>query len=498
MIIRIQYAESNRYLLKEAGMRILFSYTDINVKGGEMNCNHGISTLAAVLKNKDHEVDLAYIYGKYDPRPLVQKIRSFAPDVLAFSAMTAQYRFVKRLISDIPADLRKRLFIICGGVHPTLAPECLEQTDGLDAVCIGEGEFALSDFVNALEKGEDHRKIKSFWVKENKKIHRNPTRNFIEDLDEIPFGDLSIFDYQKIIDSNYGRARFFVTRGCPYNCYYCCNHVFRKRQKGKYVRYRSVESVITEMEQVLSDYRVKVIFMEDDTFTLNESLVYEFCDQYKKRIGLPFMMHTRAETVKLDMFNALKDAGCYRVAIGVESGNPYIRNEILNRKMTTQQIRSAFEIAKKVGMVTKSFNIVGFPFETEEHFKDTIRLNAEINPDLLVINTFDPYPGTKLYDICKEKGFLTDLDESENYIPRTDTVLNMPQFPRKSILKCHRNFAFNVYKKHSISKAMLYRLYYSRYGEDLIKIFSPMKSHVFRFVEKKNCTKKEEVSASDS
>jgi radical SAM superfamily enzyme YgiQ (UPF0313 family) len=246
-----------------------------------------------------------------------------------------------------------------------------------------------------------------------------------------------------------------------------------------------VDHVVREMESVLSKYKVKVIFMEDDTFTMKEELVYEFCEQYEKRIKIPFMMHTRAETVKPDMFKKLKEAGCYRVAIGVESGNSYIREKILNRKMSNDQIINAFKIAKNVGMVTKSFNIVGFPFETEAHFKDTIKINQKIKPDLLVINTFDPYPGTKLYDVCKENGFLTHLDDSDNFIPRTDTILKMPQFPREAILKYHRNFAFNVYKKNSLIKAILYRIYYSRYGEDLIKLLSPIKKYLFSFVEGK-------------
>ncbi|KKM15081.1 hypothetical protein LCGC14_1699660 [marine sediment metagenome] len=466
-------------------MRILFAYTDINIKGGELNCNHGIATLSAILKQAGHQINLVYLYGKYDPQILTQQIASFRPDLLAFSSMSAQFRYVKRLLQDLDQKHRRGLLTICGGVHPTSVPECLEETDGLDAICIGEGEHALLEFVEALEQGRDHSTVKGFWVKDNGKIHKNPSRDFITDLDSIPFGDLEIFDYQKIINSNYGRARFFVTRGCPYNCYYCCNHVFRGSQSGKYVRFRSIENVIREMETVLSKYSVKVIFVEDDTFTMKEDFVYEFCDQYKKRIKLPLMMHTRAETVTLDMFKKLKDAGCYRVAIGVESGNSFIRNKVLNRKMSNEQIIKAFKIAKEVGMVTKSFNIVGFPFETETHFKNTIKLNQEINPDLLVINTFDPYPGTKLYEVCKEKRFLTNLDESDRFIPRTDTVLNMPQFSRERILKCYRNFAFNVYKKHSLPKAILYRIYYSRYGEDLIKLLSPIKDYLFSFVEGK-------------
>lgn len=463
-------------------MKILFVYTDINVRSGELSCNYGIATLSAVLKSHGHQTDLVYIFGKYNPKHLIGKINSFKPDLIAFSSMSAQYSYVNRLLKDI--NTKNNIFTLCGGIHPTVDPSCLENTNGLDAICIGEGEEAILDLVENLEQDKDITKIKSLRVKRNGKVYKNPARDFIRDLDSIPFADRDLFEYQKIINSNYGRSRFFASRGCPYDCHYCCNHVFNKSQGGKFIRYRSVENIIKEMETVLSKYKVKVVFMEDDTFTLNKKLVYAFCEEYKKRINIPFMMHTYAKVVTKEMFVKLREAGCFRVAIGVESGNPYIRKEILNRKMTNEDIIKAFKIAKETGMVTKSFNIVGLPFETKEQFKDTIALNAQINPNMVVINTFDPYPGTKLYLICKQNKFLTSRGKSKHFIPRRDTVLNLPEFPRKEILKCYRNFAFNVYKKHSLKKALMYRIYYSKYGEILIKILSPVKSWLFSKVEK--------------
>jgi radical SAM superfamily enzyme YgiQ (UPF0313 family) len=186
------------------------------------------------------------------------------------------------------------------------------------------------------------------------------------------------------------------------------------------------------------------------------------------------------ETLTEELCVRLKEAGCRRVNMGIESGNPYIRNQVLNRRMNNEQIVEAFRAAKKAGLKTKSFNIVGFPNETPEHFQDTIRINQAINPDTVILAIFDPYPGTRLYDECKENGYLSQERQQEKFIPRTDTVLELPSFPRKEIRKCYRNFAFNVYKRHSITKAVLYRIYYSDHGEWLIRVLSPLKKIVRR------------------
>jgi radical SAM superfamily enzyme YgiQ (UPF0313 family) len=207
--------------------------------------------------------------------------------------------------------------------------------------------------------------------------------------------------------------------------------------------------------------------------------VKEFCERYKKEIGIPFEVTTRVETASEDMFGWLKEAGCTRVAMGIESGNEWLRTNILSRRMTNEQLIKAFRLAREAGLKTKSYNIVGFPGETEEMFEDTVRLNAEINPDSHVCYIFNPYPGTKLHGYSLEKGYFSDTPVEE-FVSRTDTPLNLPTFSREKILKAYRNFSYRVYKKISIRKAIVYKIYYSRFGEKLIRILDPVKKWVRR------------------
>lgn len=459
-------------------MKVLFLYPDINVKGGALSYHFGIGSLSAVLKQGGHTTDLLYLYGSYDSAPLFKKIDEFKPDVLAVTTISFQYKYIRRMLKEIK-DLG--LFTVCGGPHVSLAPWELQKTEGLDAICIGEGEYPLLELVDRLESDDDITNIKNIWVKKDGRIYKNPNRHLIEDLDSLPFGDRELFDYQKVIESDYDRAVFMCSRGCPYSCNYCCNSGLRNLQDGRYVRFRSIGSITEEIEDVISKYKIKSIYLNDDVFTQNKKYVSDFCSEYKKNINYPFEINTRVEHLAEDMLGILRDAGCYRVAMGIEQGDEKFRREVLNRKMSNNKIEQAFRLSKKAGIKAKSFNIVGFPFETFETHMETVKMNRLVQPNSLVVYIFEPYPGTPLYDICVKNNFIEKDSESREFISRTDTTLNMPQFSRKQILNCYRNFAWRVYQGKSFKKAILHKIYYSKYGEFLIKLLSPIKKVVQRF-----------------
>lgn len=461
-------------------MKILFVYTDIDVKGGAQSFQFGIAVLSAFLGQHGHQIDLHYMYPKYRPRKMIEKIEGFRPKLIGFSSTTPQFKYIKKILDDVP--LEKDIFTICGGSHATMEPESLEFISRLDAICRGEGEYALLELVEALENNGDITRIKNLWIKKNGRIYQNPCRPLVENLDDLPFADRELFPYQSIINSDFGTALFMFTRGCPYNCSYCSNDVLRKIQEGKYVRFRSVDNCIQEIREVIDNYKVKSIYIDDDVFTLSKKFVFEFCEEYRTQIKLPFDINARVETISREICQRLKKAGCRRVNIGIESGNPYIRNKVLNRRMSNEQIINAFAIARQAGLKTKSFNMVGVPHETPQRFQDTVKLNAEIKPDSVILNVFDPYPGTKLEIECRKKGWIDFKRMREEFIPRTDTILNLPSFSRKQILKCHKKFAYNVYRDQSLIKAIFYRIYYSSYGEWLIRILVPFKRILRRLI----------------
>lgn len=457
-------------------MKILFVYTDINVRGGAQSYQFGIGSISAVLKQHGHETRLHYMFADCNAQGLLDDINSYKPDLIAFSAVSPQYQYVSRVFKLLPSSY-PRPFTLLGGQHATLCPECLTEIPNLDAICVGEGEYPTLELVEALRDKKSIDDIKNLWIKKpNGRIIQNGTRRFVEDLDTLPFPDRDLFEMQAIIDSDFKTALFMFSRGCPYKCSFCSNHVLRKKQTGKYVRFRSVQSCLTEIRDVVKKYDVKALYFNDDCFTVSKEFVREFCDAYKAEFKLPFDINARPETLSDEICTMLASAGCRRISIGIECGDESFRREVLKRSMTNERIIAAFDSCRKAGIKTKSFNIVGFPGETPAIFQETINLNERINPDSVIIGIFEPYPGTELADVCVAEKYIDPIRAGESFIGRTDTILHMPQFPREQILKSFRDFAYNVYKKHSFKKAIMLKVYYSRYGQLLILILSPFKN----------------------
>jgi radical SAM superfamily enzyme YgiQ (UPF0313 family) len=462
-------------------MKILFVYPDIGVRGGAMSYPFGIGMISACLKQAGHETRSAYLFRQNQPDLVQQILNEYKPEIVAFSSVSPQYKYVKDLLGKLDFG---GSFTVLGGQHATLVPEeCLKENTGLNAVCIGEGEEAMVELADKLKKGEDIYYIKNLCLKNKEgKIICNSTRPFIEDLDKLPFTDRSIFDYQKVIDSDFSTALFMFSRGCPYDCTFCANHALRMKQEGRYVRFRGVASCLAEIEDVVSKYKVKILYFNDDCFTARKDFLEEFCNKYPKLFKYPFDINARPETVNDDICQMLKEAGCRRISIGIENGSEQFRREVLGRKQSNEAIVKAFECCKKAGIKTKSFNIIGFPKETPEVFQETIKLNAIIQPDSVILSVFEPYPGTKLGELCIKEGYIPADRPEDWYMGRMDTCLNMPQFPRKLILRYFRNFAYAVYKNNSPLKAFFYKIYYSSFGEFVLKIISPFKKILRRLV----------------
>jgi len=459
-------------------MKILFVYTDINVRGGALSYHFGVGQLSAVLKQHGHDVRLLHMFGKLDIDALKQSLTQFDPGIVAFTVVYPQFRFVKRIIETLRPW---NAFVLAGGPHFTVKPDSVAEIEGLDAVCIGEGEYAMLDLAAALEREEPVRGIHNLWVRhKDGSVTKNPTRPFIENLDELPFYDREICDYQAIIDSDFQTATFQFGRGCPFSCTYCSNHVIRDAQAGPYVRFRSVDAALEEIGAVTSRYKVKYLYLNDDTFMVKKSFFEEFCRRYRERFSFPFFVNGRPEQITPEVCQLLKEAGCQRMTMGIEHGDEGFRNKVLRRRMSNDQIVRAFELCRAAGFKTKSHNLVGLPYETPELHMETVRLNSRILPDSFNLHIFEPYPGTTLGDVCWKEGLVDPKREDAEFVGQTDTILKMPQFPREQILKCFRRFAFRVYRKHSLLKAIPYYVYYSRYGEFLVRLLQPVK----RFIRK--------------
>lgn len=461
-------------------MRILLAFTEINQKFGSQQFQHGLGAISAFLKaNGRTDISLAHVTSMA-PELWQQELKDKQPDLIGFYSVAPQFPFVGQLINQVPKDI----FTLVGGPHTTCFPGCIDQVKRLDAICVGEGEYPILELCDALERGQDPSSIESLWVRQNGNIVRNPSRPFISDLSALPHEDRRIFNAQKAIDQyGFAQLRMQAGRGCPFMCTYCSNKNLRKAQPGRYVRFRSVDHILDEIKEAQSWLKFTEIVFDDDIFMLNRDLVMEFCERYEKEVGLPFNFAGRVEACKPDILNALSKAGARRIDFGVEAGNEELRRTVLKRKMSNNKIREAAKMAKDAGLQIKTLNMVGLPEETKEMHQETVALNRDIDPDVVSIFVFLPYPGTEAYDYCVEKGYVeSEYDIPEGFVSMRDSVLKMPQFSKKSIDRCFRWFGYKVFIKRSIIKAFGYKVIYSRYGDYLISITGRVRKFLRKFL----------------
>lgn len=391
---------------------------------------YGLGYVASVLKKGGHDVDYTALTSGRDVETFRDHVGRRRPGIVGLSATTAQFGHVDGIARAVKGV--SDALVVCGGVHPTLKPECIRQADALDAIVRGEGEYAMLELADALERGTDVRSIANVWLRDGDAMIENAPRPFIDDLDALPFPDKTCLDYQAVIDRAGGDNRFVFSRGCTFGCSYCSNRALSRVCEGRYFRQHSPARAIEEIRRDHERYRFSRIVLDDDTITLNRDWFYAFFEGYRREFDTPFVCNVRIGTVDEDMIKLLADAGCTMVAMGVEHGNEEFRRIVLKRSMSDEQIVEAFDLCHRHGMRTYGQAIVGFPFETRKLFLDTVRLCRRIsirNP----ISIFNPYPATELGQVCERNGW---LPSSASFPERRRAVIDFPGFTAKQIQAC--------------------------------------------------------------
>jgi anaerobic magnesium-protoporphyrin IX monomethyl ester cyclase len=417
-------------------MKVLLVYPDINTIQFP-HFQHGVASVSAVLKQGGHDTALIYLNRELIDEKFIEQTRRHNPDIVAFSSTTLQFSFVRRYARAVKAGLG--LPVVIGGIHATIAPEEVMKDENFDFLVQAEGEYSMLELADALETGKDISEIPNLWLrKKNGELVKNPLRP-AADLEELPFVDRGLFDNEVLMRENDHQVAIMASRGCPYSCTYCCNTVLSELAGGtkNWVRQRRVSSVIAEVEYLQKRFPdMKSMIFMDEIFTLDKKWVQEYCERYKSRFSTPFQIFLRVETVDQETLAMLREAGLYSIIVGVESGNDRIRREVLNRRMSNEQIVRVFEWADELGIETWDFNMIGLPGETEDNIRETMELNRRIKPHHVQVSIFYPFPGTPIHERCKKEGLLP-VEETTSVFHNKPT-LELPGLPRERI---HHLFA---------------------------------------------------------
>jgi radical SAM superfamily enzyme YgiQ (UPF0313 family) len=399
----------------------------------------GIMSLSAVLKRAGHECELLDL--KFEKRPEL-RIAAIAPDVLAYSVTTNNWRFYHA--ANLRFKKHCNALSVFGGPHCTFFPALIEE-EGVDVLCRGEGEEAFTELANALRDGNDYTKIPNLWVRKGNQIFRNDLRSLIENLDELPFPDRTLINKYRHYRYR-SRIRTITSRGCPYQCTYCFNHACRGLYAGlgTYIRRRSPANVIAELQELKAMYHPVNFEFHDDIFILNEAWTLEFLDLYQNSgIKIPFEINIRVEHINEALIRKLRDAGCYSVQFGIETGNPEYRKQRLKRNIENQTMIDVARQLRQSGIKINLFNLLCLPGETLAMGIETMKLNAACRPTYAMNSIYQPYPGTELAQYAVQQGYYKgDVSNFEkNYLYGKSTLDGKDI---KYLVRLHYLFAWGV------------------------------------------------------
>lgn len=413
------------------------------------NYSEGLASISAVVKAAGHQVSLLHLFYSHNKEEFQARIRGKGYDIIGFSTRTTAFEEVQQMVAWTKEAL-PGVFVFCGSYHVTLVPDEVLAVPGVDAVCIGEGEYPVRELCNRYFEGNFYD-IQSMYFKVNGETIRNPVAPLIEDLDELPIPDFDLFDFPNLEHCRTKTAIVMMSRGCLFSCTYCGNSQFRQvyPNRKKYARFRSPENAILYLETLLAKYPwIEFINFRDAIFNMYSDWFDTFIELYRERIHLPFTGNLRLDIMTEDTVRRMKEAGCYMIDVGVESGDWDIRRKYLKRMMTDEQMKNAFAWFHKYGITSLTYNIVGLPHEDLHKALKTIKLNVELDADRVIPNIFYPYPMTVLHDIAKEAGYVPDYIPPDTRVP-----LVQEQFPEHEVLFA-ANFFLHFLKSYKRARKM--------------------------------------------
>ncbi|MCD4675682.1 MAG: B12-binding domain-containing radical SAM protein [Desulfobacula sp.] len=357
----------------------------------------GLAMIAAVIEDKTDTLNC--IIGDMesnDDQIIADKILSYDPDLVGFSISTPATQVSKR-IGKLIKNIRPEIFLIAGGAHSTIFPEELLES-GFDYIVRGEGEQTVTELLDCLKRNLDPAHIRGLsYIEDEKGIVHNEDRELFRDLDKLPFPAWKYFPVNKFSNSFKKTKKYlpiFTSRGCPGKCNFCYRGIF-----GNKFRTRSHESIVNEIKYLKKTYDIEEFSILDDCFTINKKRAMRTCELLiEEEINLPWGIPSgiRVDTVTPELLSLLKNAGCYRLGFGVETGSDLIMKKI-KKNITVDQVKKAVSLAKHENFVISCFFIIGLSGDTIETIEQTIRLAIELNPDLVQFGIATPYPGTEMY-----------------------------------------------------------------------------------------------------
>jgi len=362
-----------------------------------------------------------------------EEIRRRKPDIVGVTnPFTCQVESAIR-VANIVKEVDPSILTVVGGPHVTVVPvEFLEEAENVDIAVIGEGEYTMLDIARFFEGYKKISEVQGIAYRKDEKVALNSPRPFVKNLDELPYPAYHLVEMEQYLNPKKIEYRSFkdraiamiTSRGCPFNCSFCSVHL----HMGKMFRAHSVNYVVDHIEHVVNNYRVKNIFFEDDNLTLDLKRFEAICDKIIEKdikVNWETPNGIRPDYLTLSLLKKMKKAGCQSVIFGIESGDQFVLDNVIDKSLKLKDAIKVAKICKKIGLKTGAFYIIGFPGEKKENMVKTVELALRLKREFDVgMHLFIATPsyGTRLFEECKKKGYVR-----ENLTPRAFAEVRQPR-----------------------------------------------------------------------
>jgi magnesium-protoporphyrin IX monomethyl ester (oxidative) cyclase len=466
----------------------------------------GIAYLGAVLNKNKYEVKIMDCFiedqkisimdnGMHTvgtPWKIIkEKISILQPDVVGISnSYSVQEPNVLRLAKIIKESCSA--IVVLGGAHPSGMVFEILKDENIDFVIIGEGEESFLELVNSLKDNKSVDKIDGLGYKCKEKIIINSKKRYIKKLDELPFPAWHLFSMNKYLYSRNPHSNFLrrkpympivTSRGCTGNCIFCSIHIVF----GYCWRSRSYQNVVDEIEILVNKYGVREIHFEDDNLTFDRQRMLDLCDEIiSRKIDIVWTTPNGVHISNLDeeLLSKMKESGCYRLFIGIESGNNYVLQKIIRKDISLDEVKFKVELLKKFKIEIVGFFVIGLPGEKKKDIYETINFAKSLDLDDVLFSIATPYPGTDLWELCKSKDILS-LDSYTKLRPKCAVIST-------DLLGTHdvENLRNEAYLKFQIYKFLRHPFRYFFSKENLLTWKRYLRYLIHSFIIKKLNIKK--------
>lgn len=382
---------------------------------------YNLCLLAAMVEN-DCEVEILDAYAKnLTPEGFTLALKESNPDVVGITVMMDQFAEAGHIAVNLAKSYNPKVTVIMGGVYVTVNPLTAMQDKQLDYAIIGEGEYVLKDLIRYF-KGGKTIPDKGICFRKNGEIVNTGRAEFIEDLNSLPLPAYHLIDFRsysksaerKSVDSpsEFPYARIQTSRGCPQKCTFCqVMHI-----SGRTFRPRSAENVLKEILWLKDKFNVKsLIFDDDNLYTHKKRAVAVFKGMIESGLVMPWVSISTA-VFKLDeeLIMLMRKSGCNYICVAIESGSKRVLKEVVKKPVNLERAKKLVEMARKAGIYVAANFIVGFPTETWDEIRQTVKFAEDLNADYIKLFAAMPLRNTQLWDMCEENDAFKEGFDSKN------------------------------------------------------------------------------------